>query len=70
MQLAEDLQRPADLGGLGEQPGLGVAFVGGGDDGDRADLAVLSVDMTRWPSAFRFSSLSALGVCVISKILR
>jgi hypothetical protein len=44
VQLAEDLQWPFDGRGIGEDLGLRIALVGGGDDGERADLAVLGIE--------------------------
>ena len=44
MQLAEDLQGPADLSGAGEDLGLRIALVRRRDDGQGADLAMLGVE--------------------------
>src|SRR5690348_2534460 len=43
MHLTKDRKRPIDRCRLGEGPRLRVAFVGGGHDRDRSDLAVLRI---------------------------
>jgi len=44
VQFAKDLQWPPDGRCLGENLGLRVALVRGGDDGNRPDLAMLGVE--------------------------